>query len=109
MGSNTPLHGLSEAEARRRLEAGGGNASPVSITKSAGQIVREHVCTLFNLFNVLIAAALVLSDPIRPGAVHTLDYFRRGGSASRSSPATTRRRLPPWRPRPDWRTPPGWT
>ena len=24
-------------------------------------------------------AALVLSDPIRPGAVHTLDYFRRGG------------------------------
>ena len=60
MGSNTPLHGLSEAEARRRLEAGGGNASPVSITKSAGQIVREHVCTLFNLFNVLIAAALAL-------------------------------------------------
>ena len=54
-------------------------------------------------------AALVLSDPIRPGAVHTLDYFRRGGSASRSSPATTRRRPPPWRPRPDWRTPPGWT
>lgn len=79
MGSNTPLHGLSEAEARRRLEAGGGNASPVSITKSAGQIVREHVCTLFNLFNVLIAAALVLSDPIRPGAAHTLDYFRREG------------------------------
>ena len=60
MGSNTPLHGLSEAEARRRLEAGGGNASPVSITKSAGQIVREHVCTLFNLFNVLIAIALAL-------------------------------------------------
>lgn len=60
MGSNTPLHGLSEAEARRRLEAGGGNASPVSITKSAGQIVREHVCTLFNLFNLLIAAALAL-------------------------------------------------
>lgn len=79
MGSNTPLHGLSEAEARRRLEAGGGNASPVSITKSAGQIVREHVCTLFNLFNVLIAAALALSDPIRPGAAHTLDYFRREG------------------------------
>ena len=60
MGSKTPLHGLSEAEARRRLEAGGGNASPVSITKSAGQIVREHVCTLFNLFNLLIAAALAL-------------------------------------------------
>lgn len=60
MGSNTPLHGLSEAEARWQLEAGGGNASPVSITKSAGQIVREHVCTLFNLFNVLIAAALAL-------------------------------------------------
>ena len=60
MGSNTPLHGLSEAEARRRLEAGGGNASPVSITKSAGQIIRENVCTLFNLFNVLIAIALAL-------------------------------------------------
>ena len=30
------------------------------ITKSTGQIIRENVCTLFNLFNVLIAIALAL-------------------------------------------------
>lgn len=60
MGSNTPLHGLSEAEARRLREMGGGNTPPPPITKSTGQIIRENVCTLFNLFNVLIAAALAL-------------------------------------------------
>ena len=60
MASNTLLHGLSSAEAQRRREHGGGNTPPPSITKPTGQIIREHVCTLFNLFNVLIAIALAL-------------------------------------------------
>ena len=58
MGPNSPIHGLTEAEVRRLRETGGGNAPPPPITKPTGQIVREHVCTLFNLFNVLIALAL---------------------------------------------------
>ena len=60
MGSNIPLHGLTEAEARRLREMGGGNTPPTPITKSTGQIIRENICTLFNLFNVLIAIALAL-------------------------------------------------
>ena len=54
------VHGLTDVEAKRLREMGGGNAPPPPITKSAGQIVRGHVCTLFNLFNVLIAIALAL-------------------------------------------------
>lgn len=58
MKMNAQYHGLTEAEARRLREMGGGNTPPPPITKSTGQIIRENVCTLFNLFNVLIAAAL---------------------------------------------------
>ena len=60
MKMNAQYHGLTEAEARRLREMGGGNTPPPPITKSTGQIIRENVCTLFNLFNVLIAAALAL-------------------------------------------------
>ena len=56
--SNIP--GLTEAEAQRLRESGGGNAPPEPITKPTGQILREHICTRFNLFNVLIAIALAL-------------------------------------------------
>ena len=45
MGSNIPLHGLTEAEARRLREMGGGNTPPTPITKSTGQIIRENLCT----------------------------------------------------------------
>ena len=58
MESDVPICGLTEAEARQMRETGGGNTPPPPITKSAGQIIRENVCTLFNLFNVLIAIAL---------------------------------------------------
>ena len=57
MKMNAQYHGLTEAEARRLREMGGGNTPPPPITKSTGQIIRENVCTLFN---VLIAAALAL-------------------------------------------------
>ena len=60
MEPNSPLHGLTDAEAKRLREMGGGNTPPPPITKSASQIIRENVCTLFNLFNVLIAIALAL-------------------------------------------------
>ena len=60
MKMNAQYHGLTEAEARRLREMGGGNTPPPPITKSTGQIIRENVCTLFNLFNLLIAAALAL-------------------------------------------------
>lgn len=60
MEPNSPFHGLTQAEAQKLREMGGGNTPPPSITKSTGQIVRENVCTLFNLFNVLIAIALAL-------------------------------------------------
>lgn len=60
MEPNSPFSGLTEAEAERLREMGGGNTPPPSITKSTRQIIREHVCTLFNLFNVLIAIALAL-------------------------------------------------
>ena len=62
MESDVPICGLTEAEARQMRETGGGNTPPPPITKSAGQIIRENVCTLFNLFNVLIAIALAC-DP----------------------------------------------
>ena len=64
MESNLPIHGLIEAEAKRLQEMGRGNTPPPAITKSAGQIIRKHVCTFFNLLNVLIAIALALEGGI---------------------------------------------
>ena len=49
---------LTSAEAARLRYMGQGNVPPPPITRSTGQIIRENVCTLFNLFNVLIALAL---------------------------------------------------
>ena len=60
MEPSSPFHGLSDAEAKRLREMGGGNTPPPPISKPTGQIIRENVCTLFNLFNVLIAIALAL-------------------------------------------------
>ena len=60
MKPNSSTHGLTEAEAKQLREIGGGNTPPPPITKSTGQIIRENTCTLFNLFNVLIAIALPL-------------------------------------------------
>ena len=40
------LFGLSDDEAIRIRNAGGGNASPPAMTKSTEQIVRDNLCTL---------------------------------------------------------------
>ena len=55
-----PHAGLNAEEVRQRQEAGLHNTVQKKIAKSTGQIFRENICTLFNLFNVLIAVALAL-------------------------------------------------
>ncbi len=60
MKEQSTLCGLSDEEAGRIRSAGGGNTPPPAMTKSDGQIIRDNLCTLFNLFNFLIALALAL-------------------------------------------------
>ena len=55
-----PEHGLTAEQVRRRYEAGLHNRPPETITKSTREIFRENICTLFNLYNLIIAVALVL-------------------------------------------------
>ena len=50
--------GLTAGQVRARQAEGKQNLPPEPFTKTTGQIIRENVCTLFNLFNVLIALAL---------------------------------------------------
>ena len=50
--------GLSAEQVLSQKQAGLQNAAPEKITKTTGQIIRDNVCTLFNLFNLLIALAL---------------------------------------------------
>ena len=52
------IQGLTTAEAEKRMADGRGGTEPPAITKTAGQIVRENVCTLFNLLNFMIAILL---------------------------------------------------
>lgn len=51
--------GLSTHEVEERKKAGLVNTSPEKITKSTGEIFKDNIFTLFNLFNVLIAIALI--------------------------------------------------
>ncbi len=54
----SPEQGLTQEQVRRQREAGLQNDAPEKITRTTGQIVKDNVCTLFNLFNLLIALAL---------------------------------------------------
>lgn len=54
------LTGLSAAQAQQKKESGKQNLPPEKTTKSTSQILKDNICTLFNLFNVLIAIALAL-------------------------------------------------
>ena len=56
----SPLSGLTSEQVRIKIENGKQNIQPEKVTKSTGQILRDNLCTLFNLFNVLIALALAL-------------------------------------------------
>ena len=52
--------GLRWEEVARKKAQGRQNTLPEKVTKSAGQILKDNLCTLFNLFNVLIALALAI-------------------------------------------------
>ena len=52
------IKGLTEEEVKKRIEEGKINNSNTNNLKSNWEIVRDNVCTLFNLFNVIIAIAL---------------------------------------------------
>ena len=52
------IKGLSTEEVKKRIEEGKVNNSHTDNLKSNWQIVRDNVCTLFNLFNLIIAIAL---------------------------------------------------
>ena len=54
------LSGLSSEQVQSRKENGRQNLLPEKVSKSTGQILKDNICTLFNLFNLLIAAALAL-------------------------------------------------
>ena len=54
------LTGLSAAQVQQKKESGKQNLPPKKSTKSTSQILKDNICTLFNLFNVLIAIALAL-------------------------------------------------
>ena len=52
--------GHTAEQVQNKKENGRQNTQPEKVTKSAGQILKENICTLFNLFNLLIAIALAL-------------------------------------------------
>ena len=56
--SPSPRQGLLEEQVLAQKEAGLQNTAPEPISRTTGQIVKDNVCTLFNLFNLLIALAL---------------------------------------------------
>ena len=56
-----PEYGLTSAEASLRAEKGLLNKPTAKTGRTEGQIIRENVCTFFNLIFVLMAVALFLS------------------------------------------------
>ena len=52
------IKGLTTKEVKKRIEEGKVNNSNTNNLKSNWEIVRDNVCTLFNLFNLIIAVAL---------------------------------------------------
>lgn len=52
------IKGLTDEEVKKRKDEGKVNSSNTNNLKSNWQIVRDNVCTLFNLFNLIIAIAL---------------------------------------------------
>ena len=52
------IQGLTSEEVRKRIEEGKINSSNTNNLKSNWEIIKDNVCTLFNLFNLIIAVAL---------------------------------------------------
>ncbi len=55
------ISGLTTEEVMERKSRGDGGVSPVSITKTKGQIYKENILTLFNLLNFIIAILLLIA------------------------------------------------
>ena len=53
------LKGLTEEQIQERISEGKINKVEDDKTRSNWEIIRDNVCTLFNLFNLLIAIALI--------------------------------------------------
>ncbi len=54
-----PIHGLTAAEVETRRAAGLTNCPPRSPTKTTGEIVRDNICTYFNLVFLVLALMLL--------------------------------------------------
>lgn len=52
--------GLTEQQVQQRISQGKTNKASNMQTKSLGQILKDNVCTLFNLINLLLAVAVIL-------------------------------------------------
>ena len=52
--------GLTAQQVERRRQAGQSNRAPQSATKTVGQIVRDNICTYFNLVFLVLAVMLAL-------------------------------------------------
>ena len=59
--------GLRAGQVAQKRAQGRQNVLPDRATKSTAQILKDNVCTLFNLFNLRIAAALALVEHAVPG------------------------------------------
>ena len=53
------LNGLTDKQVEKRIESGKVNKVDDDKTRTNWEIIRDNVCTLFNLFNLLIAIALI--------------------------------------------------
>ena len=56
----TSIYGLSNEQVEKKKEAGKQNIQTKTITKSIKQILKDNICTTFNLLNIMIAIALAL-------------------------------------------------
>ncbi|QIK69765.1 HAD-IC family P-type ATPase [Erysipelothrix sp. HDW6C] len=52
--------GLTQQDVQQRINQGAINTLPKPDIKTNGEIIRNNICTLFNLFNLVIAIALIL-------------------------------------------------
>ncbi|MEE0930662.1 MAG: cation-translocating P-type ATPase [Acutalibacteraceae bacterium] len=52
--------GLTEQQIQQRISQGKTNKASNMQTKSLGQILKDNVCTLFNLINLLLAVAVIM-------------------------------------------------
>lgn len=57
--ADTSLSGLTKEEVAQRVQKGQTNLTQTVPTKSVKRIIRDNICTLFNLINVILAALVI--------------------------------------------------